>query len=56
MKTNIISIIGLCVAGLVGISEVLYYLSHPYRPGVSPHLIGICVALILVTIGSFRAK
>ena len=50
-------IAGLVLAALVVIAEVSYYLAHRYRPGVSPHLIALGTALVLVAAaGLFRAR
>ena len=43
-------IAGIVLAGLILVNEVVYYFAHQYRPGVSPHLIGLSAAVILVAI------
>lgn len=43
-------IAGLVAAGMVLISEISYYLDHQNRPGVSPHLIGLGAAIVLLAV------
>lgn len=45
-----LTIISLCLAGLVTLLELSYYMAHQYRPGVSPHLIALGTAVILLAI------
>lgn len=47
---KILSIVGLVAAAIVTFLELNYYFSHPYRPGVSPHLIGLGVAVACVAV------
>jgi hypothetical protein len=51
MNTSIIlNITALVISGIVTLVEINYYLTHPHQPGVSPHLIGLGVAVILLAI------
>ena len=49
---KVLSVIALVIAGLVALFEVNYYVTHRYRPGVSPHLIGLSAAVVLLAIGN----
>jgi len=51
--SKILSIISLVIAGLVASAEVNYYLLHPYRAGVAPHIIGLGVAIVLLAVSHF---
>jgi hypothetical protein len=57
MNTNkVLAVCGLCLSALVGLSEIGYYFAHPDRVGVSPHLIGLSVAVALVAIASLITR
>lgn len=43
-------IAGLVVAAIILASEVAYYFAHQDRPGVSPHLIGLSTAVVLLAV------
>lgn len=38
--------ISLVLSALITLSEVMYYLAHPYRPGVAPHIIVLGLAVV----------
>lgn len=57
MSTGKILAVGaLFLSGLVGLVEVGYYFAHPYRPGVSPHLIGLSASIVLVAVAQLAAR
>ena len=57
MKTSgILSIVALVLAALVGFAEMGYYLSHPYRHGVSPHLIGLSIAVVALAVAQILGR
>ena len=47
---GVLSIVALVLGGLVGLAEAAYYFSHTYRPGVSPHLMALSAAVILLAV------
>lgn len=47
MTTKTIGIITLLTSLIVLVAEIGYYVGHPYRPGVSPHLIALSAAVAL---------
>lgn len=45
---RLLIMIAIVIAGLVCLSEVSYYMSHPYRHGVSGYFIALSVSVILI--------
>jgi hypothetical protein len=47
---RVLTVVALVLAGIVGLAEVGYYMSHPDHSGVAPHLIGLSTAVILLAV------
>jgi membrane protein YdbS with pleckstrin-like domain len=47
---RVLAVVALVLAAVVGLAELGYFFSHQYRPGVSPHLIGLSAAVVLLAI------
>jgi hypothetical protein len=45
-------IAGVLLAGGVMWAETAYYMAHQHRPGVSPHVIALSVAVLLGLVGN----